>query len=185
MSKNSKKMMVFGVLLLGLVLYPLAGHSQEGGKFGIGIRGGWYKAADADDGKIYGGIQARWKIFPALALEGLVDYHPEESFPDHRKISSYPVLVSALFYPIPGARVSPYLLGGVGWYYSKVEDRFGSTWTNDFGAHFGGGLDIPLTPGITFNADIRYYFLNIDDQKVSDLKTDGYIVSAGLTFYFW
>lgn len=181
----NKKIIVAGFILLGLFLYPLAGHSAEGGKFGIGVRGGWYKSNDSDDGKMYGGLQARWKILPALAIEGVGDYRPEESFSNNRKITSYPVLVSALFYLIPGAPVSPYLLGGVGWYYSKLEDSRGTTWSNDFGAHLGGGLDIPLSSSLVFNADLRYYFLNLDDQKVKDLKTNGYIISAGLTFYFW
>jgi opacity protein-like surface antigen len=180
-----KKTVILLFFLLGLFLYPVVGHTADGGSFGLGVRGGWYKSQDADNGKIYGGLQARWKILPALALEGLADYHPEQSFPGERKVTSYPVLVSALFYLIPGARVSPYLLGGVGWYYSKVEDKQGSTWTSDFGAHLGGGLDIPLSSRVVFNGDLRYYFLSYNDQKVKDLQANGYIVSAGLTFYLW
>lgn len=185
MNTMGKKTVILMVFFLALFLVPGVGHTEGAGSFGLGIRGGWYKSQDADEGKVYGGLQARWKIFPALALEGLVDYHPEQTFPNDRKITSYPVLVSALFYLIPGAPVSPYLLGGVGWYYSKVEDRQGSTWTNDFGAHLGGGLDIPLSSHVVFNADIRYFFLNFNDQKVKDLQANGYIASAGLTFYFW
>lgn len=180
------KKIIFAVfILVGFFLYPLMGNTAEMGKFGVGVRGGWYKSNDADDGKLYGGLQVRWKVFPALAIEGAVDYRPEESYPDNRKITSYPVLVSALFYPIPGAAVSPYLLGGVGWYYSKLEDSQGTTRSNDFGAHLGGGLDIPIAPSVVFNADLRYYFLNFEDQKVKDLNANGYIISAGLTFYFW
>lgn len=181
----NKKIIISIFILMGLFLYPLAGQADDWGKFGLGLRGGWYKANDGDDGKLHGGLQARWKIFPALAIEGSADYRAEESYPNNRKITSYPVLVSALFYLIPGAPVSPYLLGGVGWYYSKLEDSQGSTWSSDIGYHLGGGLDIPLSRNIVFNADLRYYFLDVGDQKVKDLKTDGYIVSAGLTFYFW
>jgi hypothetical protein len=180
-----KKMVIFTLFLLGLVFYPIISHAEGAGSFGLGFRGGWYKAQDANDGTVYGGFQARWKLFPALAIEGLVDYHTEQSFPGNRKVTSYPVLVSALFYLIPGAQVSPYLLGGVGWYYSNVEDGQGSVWTNDFGAHLGGGVDIPLSPTIVLNADLRYYFLNFTDQKVKDLQANGYIVSVGLTFYLW
>jgi opacity protein-like surface antigen len=180
-----KKIIMFTFILIGLLLYPLMGSADEMGKFGLGFRGGWYKSNDADDGKLYGGFQARWRIFPALAIEGSIDYRTEESFPNNRKITNYPVLVSALFYLIPGAKVSPYLLGGVGWYYSELKDNLGTTYSNDFGAHVGGGLDIPLAPQVVFNADLRYYFLNFDNVKVKDLETNGYIISAGLTFYFW
>ena len=185
MEKKNKKMILLSSLLLVLVLLPLTTYSAEGGKLGVGIRGGWYKSQDADQGKVYGGIQARWRVLPALSIEGLVDYRYEQSFPNNRKITSYPVLVSALFYPIPESKISPYLLAGAGWYYSKLEDRSGSTWTNDFGVHAGAGVDIPLSPMITFNADLRYYILDINDQKVSDLTTSGYLISAGLTFYMW
>lgn len=180
-----KKMVILTIFFLSLVFYPVISHAEEVGSFGLGFRGGWYKAQDANDGTVYGGLQARLKLFPALAIEGLVDYHPEQSFPGNRKVTSYPVLVSALFYLIPGAQVSPYLLGGAGWYYSKVEDSQGSAWTNDFGAHVGGGVDIPLSSKIVLNADLRYYFLNLSDQKVKDLQANGYIASLGITFYFW
>ena len=181
----NKKMVFLAVLFIGLFLYPLTGYSQEAGKFGLGVRGGWYESNDAEEGKLYGGIQARWKLLPALAIEGAVDYRSEESYPNNRKVTSYPVLVSALFYPIPDAKISPYLLGGVGWYYLKVKDNQGSNTTEDFGAHVGFGLDIPLSPNVVFNTDLRYYSLDINDQRIKDLDANGYIVSAGLTFYLW
>ena len=181
----NKKMMFLVVLLTGLFLYPLTGYSQEAGKFGLGVRGGWYESNDAEEGKLYGGIQSRWKLLPALAIEGAVDYRSEESYPNNRKVTSYPVLVSALFYPIPDAKISPYLLGGVGWYFLEVKDNQGSNTTKDFGAHVGFGLDIPLNPNVVFNTDLRYYSLDIKDQRIRDLDANGYIVSAGLTFYLW
>ena len=80
---------------------------------------------------------------------------------------------------------SPYVLGGVAWYYSRIEDSAGSSTAYTPGFHAGAGLDIPLNPDIVFNADIRYFFLNYGDQKVKDLNANGYIISAGLTFYLW
>ena len=179
-----KKIIFWTVLLLVLFLVPLTGYSDSG-KFGLGARGGLYKSTDADGSKLYGGIQARWKLSPSLSFEGAFEYRPTESYPNNRKITSYPLLASALFHLMPGAKFSPYLLGGLGWYYSKIEDSTGSNTTYTPGLHLGGGLDIPLNPDISFNADIRYYFLNYGDQKVSDLKTDGYIISVGFTFYLW
>ena len=86
---------------------------------------------------------------------------------------------------MPGANFSPYLLGGVGWYFSKIEDRSGSsTWFTP-GLHLGGGIDLPLNPSVVFNADIRYYFLRYSDDRAKNLNTDGFLISAGLTFYLW
>jgi opacity protein-like surface antigen len=179
-----KKILVLTAVVLTLFMVPLTVYA-DGGKVGIGARGGIYKSSDSEGLKFYGGVQARWKVFPALSVEGSLDYRVQESYPGNKKISSFPLLVSALFYPIPDARYSPYLLGGLGWYYSKVEDDTGSNTTHTPGLHVGAGLDIPLSPEVTFNADFRYYFLNYSDQKVKDLKTNGYIISVGLTFFLW
>ena len=71
------------------------------------------------------------------------------------------------------------------WYFLKIEDNSGSSTRFTLGWHLGGGIDFPLNPDVVFNADIRYYFLNYGDDKVKDLNMDGYIISAGLTFYLW
>jgi opacity protein-like surface antigen len=179
-----KKFIFLTFVLLILFLAPLTGF-VDSGKFGLGVRGGLYKSNDANSMILYGGIQARWKVFPAMSIEGTFDYHPSESYPNDKKITNYPILASALFYLIPGADFSPYVVGGVGWYFSKLEDSSGSSTSYTPGFHLGGGLDIPLNPNVVFNADIRYYFLNYSDQKVKDLNTNGFIISAGLTFYLW
>lgn len=179
-----KRFIVLTAILLALFLTPLT-VSADSGKLGIGVRGGLYKSNDADNMLLYGGVQARWKIFPAMSIEGTFDYRPSESYSNNRKITNYPILASALFYLMPGAKVSPYVLGGVGWYYSKIEDSAGTNTTYTPGLHVGAGIDIPLSPDIVINTDFRYFFLNYGDQKVKDLNTDGYIISAGLTFYLW
>jgi opacity protein-like surface antigen len=180
----SKRNIFLTAFVLTLFLIPLTGYADSG-KFGLGVRGGLYKSNDADNMLLYGGAQVRWKLFPAMSLEGTLDYRASESYPNNRKITSYPLLVSALFYLMPGASFSPYVLGGVGWYYSKIEDSSGSSTAYTPGFHVGAGLDIPLNPNIVFNADLRYFFLNYGDQKVKDLNANGYIISAGLTFYLW
>ncbi len=180
----NKKIFFAVVAIFSLWIVPLA-FGAEGGKVGLGARMGLYKSNDAEGHKFYGGVQARWRFFPALSLEGSIDYRAQESYPGGRKITSYPILASALFYPMPDAKASPYLLAGLGWYYSKVEDQSGSNTTHTPGMHVGAGLDIPLSPLMVLNADFRYYFLDFTDQKVQDLKTNGYIISVGLTFYLW
>jgi opacity protein-like surface antigen len=120
-----------------------------------------------------------------MSIERPVDYRATESYPNDRKITSYPFLVSALFYPMPGANFSLYILGGLGWYISKIEDSAGSSTAYTPGFQVGAGLDIPLNPNLVLNADLRYFLLNYGDQKVNDLKTNGFIISAGVTFYLW
>ncbi len=179
----NKKIVLLSAIIISLFLIPLTGNAE--GKFGLGPRAGLVKSNDASGLSLFGGGQIRWKIFPAMSLEGTFDYRAEESYSNNRKINTFPILTSALFYPVPGAKISPYFLGGVGWYFSKIEDSSGSsTWFTP-GLHLGGGLDFPLNPNLVFNVDIRYYFLNYGDDRVKNLNTDGFIISAGLTFYLW
>jgi len=80
---------------------------------GIGGRAGWLRSDDADDTTLHGGAQLRLRLLPILGLEGSIDYRKEEFDNGRIEIKSYPVLVSALLYPIPTAPIQPYLIGGV------------------------------------------------------------------------
>jgi opacity protein-like surface antigen len=179
-----KKFIFLTAVVLTLFLIPLTVYADSG-KIGLGVRGGLYKSTDADSMILYGGAQVRWKLFPGMSLEGTLDYRPSESYPNNRKITSIPLMATALFYFMPEAKLSPYLLGGVGWYYAKIEDSSGSSTAYTPGLHLGGGLDIPLDHNIVFNADVRYFFLDYGDGKLKGLSTNGYIFSAGVTFYLW
>ena len=157
---------------------------------GIGGRAGWLRSDDADDTNLHGGAQLRLRLLPILGLEGSIDYRKEEFDNGRIEIKSYPVLVSALLYPIPTAPIQPYLIGGVGWYFNRIEIEGGrSDETQRFGVHIGPGIDIPITPQVVLNGDIRWYFLDVDSKRVRearrrDLDTDGWLATVGVTFYF-
>jgi len=157
---------------------------------GIGGRAGWLRSDDADDTNLHGGAHLRLRLLPILGLEGSIDYRKEEFDNGRIEVKSYPVLVSALLYPIPAAPIQPYLIGGVGWYFNRIEIAGGrSDETQRFGVHIGPGLDIPLTPQVVLNGDIRWFFLDVDSKEVRearrrDLDTDGWIATVGVTFYF-
>ena len=156
---------------------------------GIGGRMGALHSNDADDTNLYGGAQLRWRLGPILGLEGSIDYRREEFDHGAIEIRSYPVLVSALLYPIPLGPLQPYAIGGVGWYFSRVEIKNGPhDETNRFGAHVGAGLDLPIAPRVVLNGDVRWIFYDVDSKKVreerlKDLNTDGWLATVGITFY--
>ena len=52
-----------------------------------------------------------------------------------------------LVYKMPGATISPYAIGGAGWYNSGGS---GLTSSNDFGWNVGGGISMPLSGFDTF-----------------------------------
>jgi len=57
-----------------------------------------------------------------------------------------------LVYKIPSTGVSPYLIGGAGWYNTATG---GASSENDFGWNLGGGITIPLSGFETF-LEARY-----------------------------
>ncbi len=157
---------------------------------GVGGRAGWFRSDDADETNLYGGAHVRLRLLPALALEGSIDYRREEFDNGKIAIKSYPVLASALLYLIPSGPIQPYLIGGAGWYFNRVEIKDGpNDETKRVGAHVGAGLDVPLTSQFVLHGDIRWYFLDVDSRKVreerlDDLNTDGWLATVGATFYF-
>jgi hypothetical protein len=61
-----------------------------------------------------------------------------------------------LLYKIPSASVSPYLIGGAGWYHTSASvTGFGNGSDNNFGWNVGGGISMPLSGFDTF-IEARY-----------------------------
>jgi hypothetical protein len=108
---------------------------------GIGGRLAWVKAdseVDVDRVRFVGG-QIRL-LSPRIGLEVSIDRH-SETFDDlDQKVTETPIQASLLL-RMGGGSVSPYLLGGPGWYRLKVapiDDPDGDTvQTTEFGWHGG------------------------------------------------
>jgi outer membrane protein W len=180
--------------LMLLVICPVSTFAMDTGGtdvpgFGIGPRGGFYDARDGDEGTFTGGLQARMRVLPFLAVEGSVDYH-QSNFDDGAiEVRTYPLMVSGLLYVFPNPAFSPYLLAGVGWHFQDIEFEAGGTErSNQFGGQAGAGFDVPLGTRTTLNADVRYIFLDFDDdvetQAGEALSADSLAGTVGLTFYF-
>lgn len=71
-----------------------------------------------------------------------------------------------LVYKIPGAMVSPYLIGGAGLYNVNIEVApFGSESENKFGWNVGAGINMPLSGFSTF-IEARYNQVQTDGESV-------------------
>jgi opacity protein-like surface antigen len=153
--------------------------------FGLGAHGGAFKPRDGDaDG--FGGIHARLRLLPFLAVEAAADAR-EADFDDDVTVLQVPVQVSALVYLVPRGPIQPYLLAGVGWYYHHVDPRGADSHTDEeFGYHGGAGVDFPLDPWWVLTADFRYYALadQVEGRSLRDIDADGWQVWGGFTFYF-
>jgi opacity protein-like surface antigen len=155
--------------------------------FSIGGRATWFDPKDGS-ARWFGGGQVRIYPLKWLAFEGSADYRRTD-FGDTR-VHSYPVQVSALIYLLPGKRLSPFILGGGGWYYTTVKGPGGFDDTqNRFGGHAGGGLQFWLSDWVSIDSTYRHIWLEDIDSKDKNIKDksfrdSGQMVTVGLNFHF-
>lgn len=174
-------------------LVTVLGMSAPGfaAKHPIGIGGhlSSFKASDAQEGKTFVGGQLRLRMGGGLGLEASVDYREDKYHSDVQDVTlkSVPVLFSLTAELLPGSPVTPYVLGGGGWYFTKVNLRTDLVQIDDtqtkFGYHLGGGIAVNAGPRVAIHADYRYTAVSV---KISDLKIDanGRMITAGVTIYF-
>jgi hypothetical protein len=134
----------------------------------------------------------RLRFSDALGLEGSINYRTEQYAAGYVKATSWPVMVTGLFYPIP------FFYGaiGAGWYNTSIQYNvpsgvMGGSFSNSsetsqrIGWHFGGGLEVPVGPTAKFVCDVKYVFLDYKFKSVpgtGGVNSDFYVISASLQF---
>lgn len=160
--------------------------------FGLGARIAWITPdADVDSVRFFGG-QVRL-LSQRFGLEVALDRHSESFELLNQKVTETPIQASLLLRMGHGS-VTPFLLGGPGWYRRKVEalDTPGnlSSSTTEFGWHAGIGLEVLAGKHLGIHGDYRYTFLDFkkDDNEgfIGGLLPGhrGSMWTAGATFYF-
>jgi opacity protein-like surface antigen len=165
--------------------------------FGVGARMAWVTAdseVDVDRVRFIGGqirlLSQRW------GLEVSMDRESESFELLNQKVTETPIQASLLL-RMAGGKVSPFLLGGPGWYRRKVELIDGpdepDLESTEFGWHAGGGLEILPSRHFGIHGDYRYTFLDFgDDDEEEDEGFIGGLLpghrgsmwTLGVTFYF-
>jgi opacity protein-like surface antigen len=177
---------LFIIAVVGLFLIPMVTESYAGIR--VGPRLGFYKAQDADEGKMAIGLGARMR-FASLGAEASIDYHAEKYMNGLLTVRKWPVMASLLIYPLPVV----YGIAGFGWYNTTadfdqskaVAAKLKDETKQEVGWHFGAGLELPLGPSSKLAADVRYVFLNYDFAEVpgqGDQKANFYAITVGLFF---
>jgi hypothetical protein len=178
--------------------------AAQDGAFGLGARLAMVKndaPVDTDSQRFTGG-QIRLRMSPKMALEVSLDRRSETFDALDEKVVDYPLQTSLLLYPVRAA-VSPYVLGGPGWYTHKVEALsdadIESETSRRFGWHAGFGAEIRMGKHAGLHGDYRYTFLKFgdddDDESVAASPTHSFVSSllpssggsmwtVGLTIYF-
>lgn len=142
-----------------------------------------------DRSRQFGGAQARLHLGPVFGIEASVDAR-RDRFEGDTKVWTVPVQLSALIYLIPDGPISPFLLAGPGWYYTKVEGPgdFKDT-QHRFGLHAGGGLQWFVSRHVSIDGTYRYLWVEevgSKDAALRDKKFDdsGHMFTVGLNFHF-
>jgi opacity protein-like surface antigen len=179
-------------LAVGGLLTLAAPVSAQG--FGVGARLAWVTNdvnADVDATRFIGG-QIRI-LSPRIGFEVSLDRHSESFELLNQKVTQTPIQASLLLRLASGS-VSPFLLGGPGWYRRKVEALNGpgeaSVSTTEFGWHAGIGLEVLPNKHFGIHGDYRYTFLDFnhkeDEGFIAGLLPGhrGSMWTLGATVYF-
>jgi hypothetical protein len=156
-----------------LALPGLAGAQSVG----LGPRLSWVRGdveVDADtSGSRYTGGLLRARLSPRTAIELSLDYRSITNEALTERVRDYPIQGSLLLYPFRSA-VSPYLLGGLGWYSQRVDaivdqEVTDSVTTRKFGYHAGLGGELRLGRHAAMHVDYRYTFIRIGGDEESEM----------------
>ena len=176
------------LLIMGLTALMIGQVNAQ--SISIGPQVGYYKSQDADEGNFMGGVTWRFRAKSVLGIEASINYRQEKYANDALTVRSWPVMVTGLIYP---ASVF-YGAIGAGWYnttYDYNQNKFPhlrdlkDKTTQEFGWHFGAGVEIPVSERFKVIGDIRYVFLNYDFEEIpgsGDLNSNFYVITAGLLF---
>jgi hypothetical protein len=157
--------------------------------FSIGPAAGFLQARGADRGTWFGGAQARLHLARILAAEASITFHQNRYQNGDVVVTQYPVQLTAFLYPIPEGPLRPYILGGVGWYYTSIDYRGVFSMISDktehiFGEHLGAGVELVLGPRASIDADLRYIFLNPRNDQVIHRDFNYWQVTLGINLFF-
>jgi hypothetical protein len=167
---------------LALVMVPVAKAGQ------IIPSMGWTKMPDGNgETAVSYGLALRGGIVPMVDAEIGFSYHKSDMFDGQVESTQWPVTASLWVKPMPML----YVGGGLGWYNTTLHypntPALASYTSQKTGVHLGGGITLPLVPGVA-SADLNLRYVYLGEQK-SDLppqnfKADYWTTSLGVAFHF-
>lgn len=129
----------------------------------LGLRAVYYRADDGDQGTWGPGAQARWTFNNRFAVEGSFDYLRQE-FPG-ATAHTVGAQISGLVYFL-NRQVSPFLIGGGGYYAARVNATNYRRNFARFGPHLGAGLQYWINE--RWSADTAYRYVWVEDINTND-----------------
>jgi len=180
---------------LGSIALPMALsvetlREEQPATFSIGAAAGYLNVRGADHGTWFGGVQARLHFARIIAAEAAITFHSNHYENGDVVVTQYPLQLTAFLYIIPDGPIRPYILGGVGWYYTRIDYRDSFALVNKdrtehiFGEHLGAGAELMLVSRVSLDMDVRYIFLNATNDKVIHGDFNYWQVTFGVNFFF-
>jgi len=167
---------------------------------GLGLSAGHARAAEiipslgmtrtpesGDETKVSYGLAVRAPLVPMLAAEIGVGYRSDTMFDGAVESTQWPVTGSLWFKPMP----SLYMGGGAGWYNTTLHypntPALASVTSQEFGMHLGGGLTLPMIPGVaSLDLNGRYVYLGDQASELppNQFNANYWTTSLGVAFHF-
>jgi opacity protein-like surface antigen len=181
------------LILAGAVVAPRAASADDDDTHAavqgvsLGGRAVYDRPKDASEGTLGGGVQVRFHLLSILALEASGDMRQNKF--GGETVDTFPVQASVLLYLMPHFVISPYILGGVGWYYTHVQGASSSP-TNRYGPHAGAGLEVALSKHWTIDGSYRYLWNQslviptTTSPAGKNFSDNGFMITAALNFRF-
>jgi len=138
------------------------------------------------DATAFGGLALRARVAPFVKSEIGVAYRSETYDNGDLTVRMWPVTASLWLSPVP----TLYAGGGVGWYHTTLDYRsalpFPDATTQKFGAHLGGGMNIPILPKAAIDLNGRYVFMEKQQSQLppNQFDPDFWSTSVGLAIKF-
>ncbi|TMQ57247.1 MAG: porin family protein [Candidatus Eisenbacteria bacterium] len=148
---------------------------------------GLTRSVDTEETKSSVGLAIRGTAIPSLLdVELRGQYRKQDRFNGQLTEKMWPITASAWLKPL---RVI-YAGGGVGWYHTTLDynapSPFPDKTTQKFGVHAGGGVRVPIAPGLAFDMNGRYVWLQNQETAIvpREFNPDFWDMSLGLALHF-
>ena len=184
------------LLSLFFVSSPLLAQASDDGYFGLHV--GYFKLQDVDDdGSFNVGLDGGYYFFSGFAVGASLDFQKSEftfetedfsiTFPEFER-ETFSLQLDLNFTPLPYRAVRPYVLGGVGYYWSKYSNEsFSDGHVSDEGYFAGVGLDMfgdGWRGGDAIVIEARWLFTQEATYGEAKFAPDGFNVSVGFRAKF-
>ncbi|MBI2569453.1 MAG: porin family protein [Candidatus Schekmanbacteria bacterium] len=177
------------------------------GRFGIGLQPGFWWPRESSAGKSFGGISASWRGWPAVSIDGDLDYTGQRANTvghrgDEPSLLDYDTKLlaaqaSASYHLRALRRVDPVAFAGLGYYYfdisgtAEAEDGAAAPVSGkigELGVHGGLGVLFRVREHSVFNVRAKYLSVRmrdrIDGVEIDDNRWRGLQLSLGFSYYF-